>query len=121
MIILLLLLLLLLIIITATAVCPALSKEEHIKRDNNLCTQLHFNVYREVGVKVDKSKWCEHIPKPAETRQVTGLWNQKLQQTEPYHAKNQALYFGIFLLLDVSIPILTCVEKTEAEKKRLQY
>ena len=38
-------------IITA---CPILAKEQYIKRHDRVCTQLHFNICKETGVKLDK-------------------------------------------------------------------
>jgi hypothetical protein len=31
--------------------CLILAKEQYIKRHDRLCIQLHFNIYREMGVK----------------------------------------------------------------------
>jgi len=32
-------------------------KEQYVKRHNGLSTQLHFNIYKEIGVKLDR-KHC---------------------------------------------------------------
>ena len=34
--------------------CPILAKEEYIKRHDRVCAQLHFNICKEAGVKLDK-------------------------------------------------------------------
>ena len=34
--------------------CPILAKEQYIKRHETVCAQLHFNICKEVGVKLDK-------------------------------------------------------------------
>jgi len=47
-----------------------------------VCAQLHFNIFKETGGKLDKKHWYEHVPKSVETSQgvkVTILWNQKMQ------------------------------------------
>jgi hypothetical protein len=32
-----------------------------------VCAQLHFNICKEVGVKLDKGHWYEHVRKSVET------------------------------------------------------
>ena len=62
--------------------CPVLTKKQHIKRNDSVCAQLHFNICKETGVQLDKKHWYEHVPKSAETSQggkVTILWNQQVQ------------------------------------------
>ena len=62
--------------------CPLLAKERYIKRHDRVCAQLHFNICKEAGVKLDKKHWYEHVPKSVETSQegnVTILWNQQVQ------------------------------------------
>ena len=47
-----------------------------------VCAQLHFNIFKETCVQLDKKHWYEHVPKSVETSQgskVTLLWNQKVQ------------------------------------------
>jgi phage FluMu protein Com len=34
-----------------TSACPKLAKEQHIKETKRACTQLHFNIGKETGVK----------------------------------------------------------------------
>jgi hypothetical protein len=52
------------------------------KRDSK-CPQLHFNICKEIGVKLDKEQWYYvHVPELVETRKegkVTISWNQQLQ------------------------------------------
>jgi hypothetical protein len=33
--------------------CPILAKEQYIKRHDRVCAQLHFNICKELGVKLD--------------------------------------------------------------------
>jgi hypothetical protein len=58
--------------------CPDWQKQ-HIKGHDRVCTQLHFNICKEIGVKLDSERWYEHVPKSVGTSQegkVTILWNQ---------------------------------------------
>ena len=74
--------------------CPILAKEQYTKRHDRLCAQLHFNICKETGVKLDKRHWYEHVPKSVETSQegkVIILWNQKLQTDTPSPTTNQTL------------------------------
>jgi hypothetical protein len=62
--------------------CPILAKEQYIKRHDRVCAQLHFNICKETGVKLDTKHWYEYVPKLVETSQrgkVTILWNQQVQ------------------------------------------
>jgi len=62
--------------------CPILAKEQHIKRHDRVCAQLHFNICKETGVQLDKKHWYEHVAESVETSQggkVTILWNQQVQ------------------------------------------
>ena len=35
--------------------CPILAKEQYIKRHDRVCAQLHYNICKEAGVKLDKN------------------------------------------------------------------
>jgi hypothetical protein len=35
--------------------CPILAKEQYIKRHDKVCAQLHFNICKETGVKLEKA------------------------------------------------------------------
>jgi hypothetical protein len=62
--------------------CPILAKGQYIKRHDRVSTQLHFNICKETGVKLDSELWYEHVPKSVETSQegkVTILWDQQVQ------------------------------------------
>jgi hypothetical protein len=47
--------------------CPILSKEQYVKRHDRVRAQLHFNVCKVIGVKLDNEEWCDHLPKSVET------------------------------------------------------
>ena len=58
-----------------------LAKEQHIKRHNCVCAQLHCNICMETGVKLDNEQGYVHVPKLAETSpkgNVTILCNQQV-------------------------------------------
>ena len=68
--------------------CPILAKEQYIKKHDRVCAQLHFNIRKKAGVKLDKKHWSEHVPKSVETSQggkVTILWNQQVQTDRTVH------------------------------------
>jgi hypothetical protein len=77
---------------------PILAIEQYIKRHDGVCAQLHFNIYKETRVQLDKKHWYEHVPKSVETSQggkVTVLWNQQVQTDRTIPTINQTLQFVI--------------------------
>ena len=59
-----------------------LAKEHDVKRRDRVCAELHFNMCKEMGVKLDSEQWYDHVPKSVETShegKVTVLWNQQLR------------------------------------------
>jgi hypothetical protein len=50
--------------------CPILAKEQYITRHDTVCAQPHFNIRKELGVKLDSDLWYEHTPKSVEINQV---------------------------------------------------
>jgi hypothetical protein len=47
-----------------------------------MCAQLHSNIWKELGIKLDSELWYEHVPKSVEITEVgkvTVLWNQQVQ------------------------------------------
>ena len=49
--------------------CPILAREQYIKRHDRMCIQLHLNICKETGIKLDKKQWYEHVQKSLETSQ----------------------------------------------------
>jgi len=104
--------------------CPTLAKEKYIKRHDRVCAQLHFNVCKETGVKLDTNHWHEHVPKSVETGQggnVTVLWNQQVQtdRTIPNNKPDIITRDNekrTCMLIDVAISGDRNVIKREAEK-----
>jgi hypothetical protein len=56
-----------------TSACPILAKEqyEYIKRHDTVCAEMHWNVCRETGVKLDNKHWCVHVK--GKVYPITGL------------------------------------------------
>jgi hypothetical protein len=84
-----------------------------------VCTQLHFNICKEIGVKLDNELWYEHVPKSvkaSEEGKVTIVWNQQVQTK----SKPDIIIWGngeqMCMLIDVAIPGDGNVIKKGAEK-----
>jgi hypothetical protein len=88
-----------------------------------VCAQLHFNICKETGVKLDTKHWYECVPKSIETSQggkVTILWNQQVQtdRTIPNNKPDIIIRDNekrTCMLIDVAIPGDRNVIKKEAE------
>jgi hypothetical protein len=86
--------------------------------------QLHFNICKEIGVKLDTKHWYEHVPKSVETSRggkVTILWNQQIQtdRTIPNNKPDIVICDyekGTCMLIDVEIPGDRNVIHKETEK-----
>jgi len=108
--------------------CPILAKEQYIKRHDNVCAQLHFNICKETGVQLDKKHWYKHVPKSVETSQggkVTILWNQQVQTNRTIPNNKPDIIIrdnekGTCMLIDVAISGDRNVIKKEP-KKILKY
>jgi hypothetical protein len=104
--------------------CPILAKEQYIKQHDRVRAQLHFNVCKELGIKLDSELSYEHVPKPVEISQVgkvTILWNQqvKTDRTIPNNKPDITIQYnekGTCMLIAVAIPGDRNVIKREAEK-----
>ena len=62
--------------------CPILAREKYVQRHDKVSAQIHFNIFKETGVQLDKKHWYEHVPISVVTNQggkVTMLWNQQVQ------------------------------------------
>jgi hypothetical protein len=59
---------------------PVLAKEQYIKRHDRVCAELHFNIRKEIGGKLNNKYQYDHVAIPVETSpegKVTVLWNQQ--------------------------------------------
>jgi hypothetical protein len=43
--------------------CPVLQKDKYTKRHDRVWAQLHFNICKEIGVKLDNEHWHDHVLK----------------------------------------------------------
>jgi hypothetical protein len=104
--------------------CPILAKEQYVKRHNRVSAQVHFNIYKEIRVQLDKKHWYEHVPKSVVTTQggkVTILWNQKVQTDRTIPSNKPGIIIrdnkkGTCVLIDIAISGDRNVIKKEAEK-----
>lgn len=59
--------------------CPIFTKEQYVKKHDSVCIKLHFNICKEIEIKLDSEHWHEDVPKSIQTShggKVTTLWNQ---------------------------------------------
>jgi hypothetical protein len=61
--------------------CPILAKEQYIKSHDRVCAPLHFNICKELGIKLDSELWYEHVPKSVETSKVGKVTNHIIEST----------------------------------------
>ena len=101
-----------------------LEKEQYIKRHDRVCAELHFNICKETGVKLDNKHGYDHAPKSVEIShagKVAKLWNQQVRtdRTIPNNKPDIIIHDnkeGTYMLIDVAIPGDRNVIKKEAEK-----
>jgi hypothetical protein len=65
--------------------CPILAKEQYIQRHDTVCAELHCNMCKEMGGKLNNKQLYDHVPKLVQTGQepnVNVLWNQQCKPTE---------------------------------------
>jgi lysyl-tRNA synthetase class II len=104
--------------------CPILAKEQYIKRHGRVCAELHFNICKEIGVKLDNKHRYDHEPKSVETShevKVTISWNQQCELTELFSTINWKFIIRDYkqrtcMLIDVAVLGDRNVVKEEAEK-----
>ena len=89
-----------------------------------MCSQLHFNICKERGVKLNNAYWYDHVPKSVETNyegKVAILWNQRVQTDRTLVSNKPDIIIcddkkGTCMLIGVTIPEDRNVIKKEAEK-----
>jgi len=62
------------------SVHPVLAKEQYIKRHDRVCAELHFNICKEMGGKLNNKHRYDHVVISVERSpegKVTVLWNQQ--------------------------------------------
>jgi hypothetical protein len=53
-----------------TSACPTLAKERYVERHDRVCAQLHFDICKEVRVRLGSEHWNEHVPKSIEIMKI---------------------------------------------------
>jgi ribosome-associated translation inhibitor RaiA len=89
-----------------------------------VCAQLHFNICKEIGVKLGKEHWYDRVPKSVETSvecKVTILWNKKVQTDRTIPNNKPEIIVrdnenSAYMLIDFAISGERNVNKKEAEK-----
>jgi hypothetical protein len=103
---------------------PIMAKEQYIKRHDRVCAQLHFNICKEIVVKLDNKHWYDRVLKSVETireGKVIILWIRQMRtdRTIPNNKPDIIIHDnkkGTCTLIDVAIPGDSNVFKKEAEK-----
>jgi hypothetical protein len=93
-----------------------------------VCAQLHFNICKETGAKLDKKHRNDHVPKSVEIShngKIAILWNQQVRsdRTRPNNKPDIIIRDnnqGTCMLIDIAITGDRNVIKKEA-KKILKY
>jgi hypothetical protein len=88
-----------------------------------VCVHLHFNIYKEIGVKLDNKHRYGHVPKSFETShegKETILWNQQVQTERTIPNNIPDITFrdnkkGTCMLIDIAISGDRNVIKIESE------
>jgi hypothetical protein len=70
----------------------------YVQSHDRECTYMHFNIYKETVVKLDKAHWCEHVPKLVKT--VLLSTTKKMQR--------YTIFFIIVSALHVSCGFSAC-------------
>jgi len=104
--------------------CPILAEEQYIKRHDRVCAQLHFNICKKIGVKLDKEHWYVYVPQSVKTchaGKVSISWNQQsgTDRTIPSNKPDIVIRDnrkGTCVLKDAAVPGDRNVIKKEAEK-----
>ena len=72
-----------------TSACQILAKEQYVKWHDKVSAQIHCNICKETGEKLDKKHWYEHVPNSVVTNhggKVTIQWNQQVQTDRTIHS-----------------------------------
>jgi hypothetical protein len=104
--------------------CLILAKLKYILRHDKTCAHLHFNIRKEIRVKLDNENWYGHVPKSNVTNhesKVTILWNQQVQTDRTTSTNKPDIIIrdnkkGTCMLTHVGIPGHRNVIKKEVEK-----
>jgi len=56
-----------------------------------VCVETHYNICKEISVKLDNEEWYDHVPKLLETIlevKLTSLWNKHTQTDRTIRSNN---------------------------------
>ncbi|KAF2890058.1 hypothetical protein ILUMI_16115 [Ignelater luminosus] len=101
--------------------CTILAKHEYIKRHDQVCRNLHYNICKEYGIKVGK-KWYEHNPQPViEAGETIIMWNKQIQTDREIRANKPDIVIkqkkeNKCLIIDVAVPGDRRMKEKEAER-----
>ena len=65
--------------------CSTHAKVKYMKRRARVCAEIHCNIRKGIGVKLDNKHWNDHIPKLVKTSyqiEFTIFWNQECKPVE---------------------------------------
>ena len=68
--------------------CTVLTTEVYIKRHDRVCAEQHFDICKEIRVKLEKEHWYDRVRKSVEAShkgKVNILWNQQVQAERTIH------------------------------------
>ena len=103
---------------------PNIGKKQYIQRQGRACAEQHFNICKEIGVKLDNKHWYDHVQKSAKIcheNKVTIFWNQQVQTNRSISTNKPDTIIrdnrqGTCMLIDVAIPVDRNVIQKESEK-----
>ena len=107
-----------------TSAYPIFVKKQYTKGHDRMCAELHFNMYKEVGIKLENKHQYDHVPKSVETShedKVNILWHQQVRTDRTIPNSKLDIIIcnnkqGTWMLIDAAIPGDRNVIKKEAEK-----
>jgi hypothetical protein len=94
------------------------AKEKYIKRHDRVCAQLHFNICKETGVKLDNKHLYDNVPISVKQVMKVRLPYYKTNRTIPNNKPDIIIWDnkqGTCMLLNVAIPGDRNVIKIKAE------
>lgn len=103
--------------------CPVLAKKEYIERHDRVGTQVHFQLCKELGVKVGTEKWYQHQPERvmnSEDGKVTIIWDTQVRTDRNVGSNRPDIIVKQrgkeTLLIDIAVPMDRNVNDKIGEK-----
>ena len=102
--------------------CQTLTADQYLNRHNQVAAQLHMDICKHCGIKVDDKSWYEHKSnRVTENEEVTILWDSQIITDR--HIPHNKLDIVIkeketdmCLIIDVAIPSDYNIQKKATEK-----